>query len=128
MGTNFRDEGIAFGSHTHTHPILTEISLEDAEREIVRSKSILENRLEEHITLFAYPLGHKKTFNPSIIELFKKHKFELACSTLWGCDNSDTDIYALHRIRIDACDTINDFKEKVNGNWEFIRWVQKLKG
>jgi len=122
-----RDEGITFGSHTRTHPILTDISLRDAESNIVHSKNILEDRLNESIKMFAYPLGHRKTFNPSIIKLLKKHEFELACSTLWGCDNSDTDIYALHRIRIDACDTINDFKEKISGKWEFIRWVQRLK-
>lgn len=122
-----RDEGITFGSHTHTHPILTDISLKDAENDIVHSKNILKDRLNESIKMFAYPLGHRKTFNLFIIKLLQKHGFELACSTLWGCDNSDTDIYSLHRIRIDACDTFNDFKEKINGNWEFIRWVQKLK-
>ena len=123
-----RDEGISFGSHTHTHLILTGISLRDAENEIVRSKLILESKLNEPIKMFAYPLGQKKTFNYSIIEILKKHNFELACSTLWGCDNSKSDVFALYRIRIDACDTMTDFKDKVNGNWEFIKWVQRLKG
>jgi len=122
-----REEGITFGSHTHTHPILTDILLKDAENDIVYSKKILENKLNEPIKMFAYPLGQRKTFSSSVIEILKKHNFELACSTLWGCDNSCTDIFSLHRIRIDACDTMNDFKEKVNGDWDFIRWAQRLK-
>jgi hypothetical protein len=60
--------------------------------------------------------------------LLKKHGFTLACSTLWGCNNSNTDIFALNRIRIDACDTFDDFKEKISGNWDFIKWIQILKG
>ncbi len=120
-------EGLSFGSHTHTHPILSDISLNDAENEIICSKDILENRLNETIKMFAYPLGQRRTFNSSIVKLLKKHGFESACSTVWGCDNSCTDIFGLHRIRIDPFDTLNDFKDKVNGNWEFIRWIQRLR-
>jgi len=120
-----RDEGISFGSHTHTHPILTEISLESAEKEICQSKNVLEEKFGDFIKLFAYPLGQPKIFNTSIIELLKKHGFKLACSTIWGSGNSGTDIFALYRIRIDAVDTIDDFKAKVNGHWDFIRWFQR---
>jgi hypothetical protein len=78
--------------------------------------------------MFAYPLGQLGTFNQQIIELHKKYHFKLACSTLWGCNNSNTDIFALNRIRIDACDTFDDFNEKISGNWDFIKWIQILKG
>jgi hypothetical protein len=63
-----------------------------------------------------------------IIVLPKKHYFRLACSAIWGHDNSRTDIFSLHRVRIDACDTFNDFKDKIHGKWDFIRWVQTMKG
>lgn len=119
--------GISFGAHTHTHPILTTIPLEEAHLEIVRSKETLEKRLERPIDMFAYPLGQRKTFNNLIIKLLKRCDFKLACSTIWGSDNSNTNIFALHRIRIDACDTIEDFKAKVNGHWDFIRWIQSLR-
>lgn len=120
-------EGLSFGCHTHTHPILSDISLNDAENEIIYSKEILEKRLNETIKMFAYPLGQRRTFNTSIADLLRKHGFESACSTIWGCDNSYTDIFGLHRIRIDSIDTLNDFKDKVNGDWEFIRWIQRLR-
>jgi len=122
-----RANGITFGSHTHTHPILTKFSLEDAEREIIHSKGIMEGKLNESVEMFAYPLGQPKTFNSSIIGLLKNRGFKLACTSLWGHVNSNTDAYALPRIRIDACDSLNDFKEKVNGRWDFIRWFQNLR-
>jgi len=119
--------GLSFGAHTHTHPILTEISLESAEKEIIQSRNVLKERLGDSIELFAYPLGQPKTFNTQIIGLLKKHHFKLACSTIWGSDNTNTDIFALHRIRIDAGDTMEDFKAKVNGHWNFIRLIQALR-
>ncbi len=119
-----RKYGITFGAHTHTHPILTEISLDSAEKEICESRKIIEDKLREPVDLFAYPLGQAGTFNPAIIDLLKKHGFKLSCSTLWGSNNMNTDFFALNRIRIDALDTFDDFREKVNGNWDFIRWIQ----
>jgi len=118
--------GICFGAHTHTHPILTNIPLKDAEDEIVKSKEVLERKLGRTVETFAFPLGQPKTFNKAIISLLKKHSFKLACSTIWGHDNSATDLFSLHRIRIDARDTFEDFIDKVNGKWDFVRWIQAL--
>jgi peptidoglycan/xylan/chitin deacetylase (PgdA/CDA1 family) len=125
--TEMNEWGITFGSHTHTHPILTHIPFKDAEDEIVKSKEILERKLGRTVATFAFPLGQPKTFNNAIISLLKKHSFKLACSTIWGHDNSATDLFSLHRIRIDTCDTFEDFIDKVNGKWDFIRWIQSIK-
>lgn len=74
-----------------------------------------------------FPLGRPRTFNQQIIELLQKFRFKLACSIIWGSDNSKTDVLALHRIRIDAQDTFDDFKFKVNGLWDFIAFFQKIR-
>jgi hypothetical protein len=60
------------------------------------------------------------------MEILKKHGYKTACSAIWGCDNGNTDFYSLHRIRVDAGDTFEDFKEKVHGNWDFVRWFQNM--
>jgi peptidoglycan/xylan/chitin deacetylase (PgdA/CDA1 family) len=119
--------GILFGAHTHTHRILTEISPEDAEGEITKSRKILEKQLGKPVEMFAYPLGQRKTFNTQIIRLLKKHHFKMACSTIWGSDNSNIDILALRRIRIDAIDTMDDFKQKINGHWDFVKFFQMIR-
>jgi peptidoglycan/xylan/chitin deacetylase (PgdA/CDA1 family) len=119
--------GILFGAHTHTHQILTEISPRNAEEEITKSQNVLEKQLGESVEMFAYPLGQRKTFNTQIIYLLKKHHFKLACSTIWGSDNSNIDILALRRIRIDAVDTMDDFRQKVNGHWDFVKFFQTIR-
>lgn len=45
------------GAHTHTHPVLSQLSNDDAFEEIQRSKDILENRLARPVYHFAYPFG-----------------------------------------------------------------------
>ncbi|HUJ16770.1 MAG TPA: polysaccharide deacetylase family protein [Nitrospirota bacterium] len=119
-----REHGIYFGAHTHSHPILTELPLDKAAAEIIQSKQVLEEKLGEPVTHFAYPLGQSGTFNDSIINLLKKHGFDLTCSTIWGTDNDSTSMFALHRIRIDGVDSMEDFIAKVNGHWNFINFIQ----
>lgn len=48
---------VAIGSHTHTHPILTRLSRDEAENEICGSREVLEQRLGRPVELFCYPNG-----------------------------------------------------------------------
>jgi peptidoglycan/xylan/chitin deacetylase (PgdA/CDA1 family) len=48
-------EGMEFGAHTVTHPLLPSIPLDEAREEIAGSKAELEARLHAPIRHFAYP-------------------------------------------------------------------------
>jgi peptidoglycan/xylan/chitin deacetylase (PgdA/CDA1 family) len=48
---------IQFGSHSHTHPVFTNIPLSEVQSEIEVSKNILEELLKKKIKIFAYPNG-----------------------------------------------------------------------
>jgi peptidoglycan/xylan/chitin deacetylase (PgdA/CDA1 family) len=122
-----KHSGISFGTHTHSHRMLTMISPKEAEEEIYKSKTILENKLMEPVYMFAYPFGWRKSFNGYIKKIISAHGFKLACSTVWGSDNSNADMLALRRVRVDAVDTIDDFKQKVNGHWDFVKYFQMAK-
>ena len=122
------ENGIQFGAHTHSHPILTEITPSEVEKEIIRSRQLLEEKLEKQPSHFAYPLGQPRTFNSAIIEILKRHNFNLACSTIWGTRNNNRNIFALYRVRIDGCDSMEDFIAKVNGHWNFVQLFQMLRG
>jgi peptidoglycan/xylan/chitin deacetylase (PgdA/CDA1 family) len=50
-------ELITVGSHTLSHPILTKLSGQEIESEIVESRRCLEQRLERKIDFFCYPNG-----------------------------------------------------------------------
>jgi peptidoglycan/xylan/chitin deacetylase (PgdA/CDA1 family) len=122
------NHGVYFGAHTHRHPILTKLPLDKADAEILRSKQVFEEKLGGPVRHFAYPLGQPGTFNTAIMNILKKHGFDLSCCTIWGTDNNNTDLFALQRIRIDSVDTMRDFIAKVNGHWNFINFIQMRTG
>ena len=63
------------GAHTVTHPNLTTIPLAKAEKEIIRSKQILEKMLNKEICGFCYPLG---AYNSEIAKIVKKAGYKYA--------------------------------------------------
>lgn len=55
--------GMAIGSHTHTHPILSKLPEEEQYSEAVKSKHILEEKLGTRVAAMAYPVGLKTSFS-----------------------------------------------------------------
>ena len=107
-----KDNGVNFGAHTKTHPILTNEILNEAEKEIVDSKKTIEKHLKIEIILFAYPNG---SFNDEIIQLVKNNGFNCAVSTKQSVINkyNSNDIYSLPRIG--ACGSFSKFKIRTSG-------------
>jgi len=89
--------GIAFGSHTQSHQILTRIPSSDAERELRDSKAALEARLSRPCTCFAYPNGNA---NSEVRELAARSGYELAFTTRPGVWTQGSDLLRVPRINI----------------------------
>ncbi len=62
-------EDFEIGAHTLNHEDLTKISLDDAKREILYSKNLLEEIIGNKIQMFCYPKGY---YNKEIIQLVRK--------------------------------------------------------
>ncbi|MCP4255715.1 MAG: polysaccharide deacetylase family protein [Candidatus Scalindua sp.] len=87
---------ISFGSHTVSHPILTNEQTDVVEDEICRSKEIIEKETGRDVFHFCYPNGN---YNDEI----KKNvsgSYNSACTTNAGFVSKNSDIYALNRIGI----------------------------
>jgi peptidoglycan/xylan/chitin deacetylase (PgdA/CDA1 family) len=52
-----RSAGMTFGSHTWSHRNLAQINEAEVERELTRSRKVLEERLAEPVSAVAYPWG-----------------------------------------------------------------------
>jgi Polysaccharide deacetylase/Glycosyl transferase family 2 len=52
------ERGVEIGAHSHTHPELDTLVPGVLEREVVRPKRLLEERLGREVTSFAYPHGY----------------------------------------------------------------------
>ncbi len=75
MVSAFQDAGWEIGSHTHTHPHMTEISKEQVSRELTVSKNILESRTGTTPISYASPHG---LFNNNIVdEAMEHYKYHL---------------------------------------------------
>jgi peptidoglycan/xylan/chitin deacetylase (PgdA/CDA1 family) len=59
------EAGWEIGSHTFTHPDLTELDIQDLREELTDSRSTLETRLEVDIVSLAYPFG---SFSPQVAQ------------------------------------------------------------
>lgn len=78
-------QGFTIGSHTHTHPIFSQVTLQQCQQELVTSKKILEKILNTPIRYFAYPNGiQNKDFEESHQVLVRKAGYEFAFSTSHG--------------------------------------------
>ena len=71
--------GISFGAHTATHPILTKLPIGEAKAEIARSKTEIETRLGVPCTSFAYPNGD---FNDGVVKLVRDCGFTGAVTAI----------------------------------------------
>jgi peptidoglycan/xylan/chitin deacetylase (PgdA/CDA1 family) len=59
-------DGHTIGAHTHSHPVLTALPEGQAQREIARSKELLEAILGDPVIHFSYPYGMRRHFNESL--------------------------------------------------------------
>lgn len=90
--------GAEIGAHTHTHPILSRVSPEQASHEIRAGKDALESSLQTPMRLFAYPNGRPgKDYGPEHVEMAKRYGFEFAVSTTPSSARRDSDPYQLPR-------------------------------
>lgn len=115
---DLHSQGISFGAHTVSHPILTRIPLEHAGREIRDSKRQIERELGDRVHSFAYPNGQKDDFTPAIKTLVQQAGFETAFSLIAGSSPLDEvrqNPYSIRRIFISHADTLPRFAAKLAG-------------
>jgi peptidoglycan/xylan/chitin deacetylase (PgdA/CDA1 family) len=102
--------GIEFGSHTMTHPILSNVSAAQLAREVSESKKMLEEELESESIAFSYPVGGRTSFNEAVKEAVKQCGFRFAVSYREGVARKTSDPYALPRIHIETSHSLRLFR------------------
>ncbi len=116
-----QDSGIiTIGSHTLSHPILTEVnSGQRLKNEIFDSKMILEEKLGKKITIFCYPSGR---FNAKLRQLVIDAGYQMAVATKPGKKYPNDDIFAFKRLRIsENAGNLFIFWVETSGFYNFMR-------
>jgi len=116
--------GIAFGSHSISHPFLTRVPLEVAKGEIRESKLVLEEVLGQEVAFFCYPFGD---FNGEIKAMVRECGYLGACTIFPGANGPLADMFSLKTTDIGPKDTLFDFEKKLVGAYDLIhRGLQLL--
>lgn len=107
---NLKNQGWEIGSHSLTHPDLEVSSKDVAQKQIVDSKRILEDKLGIKIEFFCYPAGK---YNPTTISILKAAGYIGAVTIDSGSENLKSRIFELKRLRIFNSESLASFKLKV---------------
>lgn len=103
--------GIEFGSHTVTHPILSNVSEAQLLDEVSLSKKIIEENIGEAILSFAYPAGRKSRFTDGARRIVAQCGFQYAVAYEEGLVTQDKfDRYALPRIHVEKEQSLSLFR------------------
>lgn len=116
--------GIEIGSHSCSHRALNSLDSPGIKNEVSSSKKILEDILQNRITLFSYPHG---IFSERIKKTLREEGYLAACTSIIGFNDNKSDLFELRRIEIRADDSLNDFKNKLEGHYNWLGYFQKIK-
>lgn len=107
---NMRAGGIELGSHGVTHANLTNLTLPQAENELVLSKKIIEEKLQAPVLSFSYPNGD---FSGELGELVKKSGYIYATVVGGKLVSKRTNPFELPRVS--GYEDFNSFKSSISG-------------
>ncbi|MEJ2452248.1 MAG: polysaccharide deacetylase family protein [Gammaproteobacteria bacterium] len=125
LARKLEEQGIMFGPHTLTHPILSRVSDEQSHQEIAQSWQRLKQELQNPAPVFCYPNGDQSDYGQREIEILKKTDMLGAVSTIpmqYSPESTEVDIaYNLPRYGLPGyftdflmyCSWIEFAKEKI---------------
>lgn len=79
-----QEGGMAFGSHTHSHEILSKLSPARQCEELATSRQILEQHLNGPIDTLAYPVGARHAFSAEMVTGLRQAGYRCAFSQYGG--------------------------------------------
>ena len=94
-------QGIEFGAHTRTHPILSRLrTRQEMDEEIAGSKREIEEQLGRPVEHFCYPNGSNADFGSEAVESVRQAGYRTAVTTEKGLNLASTDPFRLLRIGV----------------------------
>jgi peptidoglycan/xylan/chitin deacetylase (PgdA/CDA1 family) len=123
-------EGISFGSHTHTHPLLRSLSRAAVCDELITSRTILENKIGLPIKVFSYPYRfpeEQRTFVDFLKQALQDAGYTQGVTTRVGRHHNSDHPFFMKRLPINSCDDLTFFKAKLDGYYDWIHTAQVAK-
>ena len=125
------DAGMEFGSHSATHPRLTDLDDAGLKRELESSRQRLAQCLDRPIEAIAYPYGR---FDARVVTAAARAGYRLGFTTPAGTANAAADPLRIRRITIEGSDDLGRFARKIalagnDGGWpRLLRYAWQRMG
>jgi peptidoglycan/xylan/chitin deacetylase (PgdA/CDA1 family) len=103
-----------FGSHTHTHQILSRCPPERQVDELRVSRDVLRERLWK-ADLFAYPNGRRQDFTELTKKVLRQIGYRCALSTMSGLHAAKGDLFEVRRVNVGADTSFEQFELRMVG-------------
>ncbi len=120
-------QGITFGSHTSTHPLLRFMSESAIEYEIKKSKELIEKRTGKAVLYFSYPYAFPEEdgrLAEYLRDTLKAASYKGAVTTVVGRMTIGDDSFFLRRIPINSHDDLILFEAKLEGAYDWVHFFQ----
>ena len=98
-------EDVSFQAHSHRHPILAKLRVEDQKYEIETSQDEIERLSGTRPSHFAYPNGGLMDFNDATVSILQANGFSHAYTTVQRHLSPADNAFALPRVGISAGDS-----------------------
>ena len=115
--------GFEIGSHTVTHPILTQIEAAQLDYELEESKARIEAETGGNCTCLVYPNGQAPDFSPAVAEAARRAGYQLGFSATGSYASLDDDHFALSRIGVPGHQPPAVFESRTSG---LHTWVKNI--
>jgi peptidoglycan/xylan/chitin deacetylase (PgdA/CDA1 family) len=113
-------DGWSFGSHTMTHPNLTDCTTNEIKQELEASKKMIETELETECRSVAYPRGR---FNTEVLRSTEGAGYSLGFSTDFTIRTSLRNRYCLSRVGINKSHSANELLSLLTPSARIIRSI-----
>lgn len=110
MVVSLAQNGMEIGSHTYSHIDLTKASSQQLKKELLDSKTLLEELTKKPIDFLCYPAGK---FNSQVITEAEKYGYQAAVTTQMGKASVSQSPLQWKRVRINYSDGLTGFIKKV---------------
>ena len=121
--------GISFGSHSHSHGELKNLSRKGMEDELRISKEIIENMTGMPVDSFSYPYAFPQA-QKDFVRLYRAALidagYKFGVTTRIGLNSRDSDFLTLKRIPASSHDDPLLFAAKLEGAYDWLHFLQTL--
>jgi len=122
-------KGMAFGSHSLTHPKLVDLDPAELEREIRESKEKIESELGQGIDSFSYPYAFPEQetgFLDRYEAMLAGCGYRNGVTTIIGAAAQADNRFFLKRLPVNAHDDPRFFQAKLEGGYDWLHAVQRV--